>query len=280
MGGLSGLSGLRGLSGLTARPAAGGFDADAQTFFTDADITDATQRTAVNDLVVGLKANGTWSKYHVIYPLVGGTASRHSFNLKNPATFRITWSGGVTHNSNGITGNGSTGVGNTGYTPSTSATIGDNHISIYSRTDRAFANLYEMGSMNFGGAPPTYTHWGFTLKNNGSNSCLALLLGGDTNPNPFFANSDSRGFYTTTRSDTISVLMYRNGSSVVNTAQPQSVAPSHPISILALNQNGSNVAHSTVELAFTSIGLGLTAAQAAADYTTIQAFQTALSRQV
>jgi hypothetical protein len=45
-----------------------------------------------------------------IYPFVGGTASTHKWNLTDPrdldAAYRLSFSGGWTHNANGITGNG------------------------------------------------------------------------------------------------------------------------------------------------------------------------------
>jgi hypothetical protein len=90
-------------------------DADAVIFFGFAGITDPTQKSAVNTLVLALKAAGVWSKCTAIYPFVGGTATAHSRNLRSTA-FTITWNGIVTHNANGVTGNGSTGYGDTGVT--------------------------------------------------------------------------------------------------------------------------------------------------------------------
>jgi len=86
-----------------------GPDPDAQAFITAAGITNPTQQSAINDLVVGLKADGLWTSMTAIYPLVGGTASSHKYNLKDPrdldVAYRLTFYGGWTHSSNGITGN-------------------------------------------------------------------------------------------------------------------------------------------------------------------------------
>lgn len=72
-----------------------GYDSDAEAFFTAASITDDTQKTAVNQLVLDLKAAGVWTKSKVIYPFVGGTTGTHKYNLKNPldtdGAFRITF---------------------------------------------------------------------------------------------------------------------------------------------------------------------------------------------
>ena len=68
-------AGLTDIVGLTT-------DADAQAFITAAAITDPTQQTAINNLVVGMKADGTWTKMKAIYPFVGGTASTTNTTLK------------------------------------------------------------------------------------------------------------------------------------------------------------------------------------------------------
>jgi len=266
MGGLSGLSGLRGLAGLTARPAAaGGFDADAQTFFTDADITDATQRTAVNDLVVGLKANGTWSKYHAIYPLVGGTASRHSYNLKNPATFQITWAGTVTHNSDGVTGNGTNGTGDTGYIENTNSTANSLHLSCYSRS-------------NFTAAA---TDIGTRITNPNSSRLVLSWTDNNTyyamNSADFsIANVGTTGHFVVARTSSSLTKLYRNGAvRTTNTSAP-GILQTAAYAVLSL----PGAEFSNRNYALFTIGLGLTDSEVAADYTTIQAYQTTLSRQV
>ena len=60
------------------------YDADAQAFLTAASITDPTISGAINTLVVQMKADNIWTKMKAIYPLVGGTATTHKWNLKNP----------------------------------------------------------------------------------------------------------------------------------------------------------------------------------------------------
>jgi len=247
-----------------------GFDSDAQAFFTAANITDATQRTAVNNLVIGLKANGTWADHQAIYPFVGGSASQHSYNLKNPATFQITWSGTVTHNANGVTGNGSTGFGDTGFNPSTNGTLGNSHISLYSRTDQAI-NLIDMGATI--GATAWLIH--------------TRLLAGDFSPDlgassrPNFATPNSLGYFAASRLNTTNISGYKDGVVVINNvSNSTSASPNGSLYLLASNQNGSASLHSQRNFAFASIGLGLTSAESTADYTTIQAYETALNRSI
>jgi hypothetical protein len=112
------------------------YDTDAEAFFTAAGITDVGQKNAVNDLVLSLKADSLWSKMTAIYPFVGGSASTHAVNLKSPGTYDLTFYGGWTHNSNGITGNASTGYADTGINENSVLTLNDTHLSIYSRTNK------------------------------------------------------------------------------------------------------------------------------------------------
>lgn len=80
-----------------------GADADALAFITAANITDTTQKSAVTQLVTDLKSANIWTKMKAIYPFVGGTASSHRFNLKDPrdldVAFRLVFNGGWTHSS-------------------------------------------------------------------------------------------------------------------------------------------------------------------------------------
>jgi len=61
-----------------------GLDPDALAFLTAAGITDATITAAIDTLVLDLKGYGIWTKMKAIYPFVGGTATTHKYNLKDP----------------------------------------------------------------------------------------------------------------------------------------------------------------------------------------------------
>jgi hypothetical protein len=93
-------------------PPAPTFDTDAQAFFTQIETVEGitlttTEKDAVNDLVVGLKADSLWTKMDSIYPFVGSDADACKYNLKDPqdtnAAYRITWYGTNTFNSDGVT---------------------------------------------------------------------------------------------------------------------------------------------------------------------------------
>ena len=97
---------------------AGSYDADAQTYFTAAGITDAGHKSAWNTFVLDCKANGNWTPLIAAYPVIGGTSGTHAINAKTPGTYNLSFTG-ITHNSSGITGDGITNNVNTGIQPST-----------------------------------------------------------------------------------------------------------------------------------------------------------------
>jgi hypothetical protein len=258
------------------------FDPDAQAFITAAAITDNTQKNAINTLVVQLKADGLWSKMKAIYPIVGGTASTHKWNLKDPrdldAAFRLTFATGWTHSANGMTPNGTTSYADTFLIPNTSMVVNSAHLSYYSRTDSAILNEIPIGvSLNLGG--------------NGLN----LVIRRNTNVNSFRATSaifsgvvdststDSRGLTTGSITSSSSRKIYKNGTLLnTNSSTITQVRSTGKIFIGAVNITdlGGATFFTNKECAFASIGDGLTDTESANLYTAVQAFQTTLSRQV
>jgi hypothetical protein len=138
-------------------------DPDAEAFLTAAGITDATITDAINTFVLSLKSDGIWTKMKAIYPLVGGTAATHKFNLKDPrdldAAFRLTFFGGITHSANGIQGNGTNGYADTYLLRSV---IGQNSLAFaaYSRTNQTRTE-YDFGAFT---ATPSTTGSHFLSK--------------------------------------------------------------------------------------------------------------------
>ena len=108
---------LGGNTGIYLASLAPSVDPDAQAFITAASITDPTQQSAINQLVVDLKGYGVWTKMKALYPFVGGTAAQHKWNLKDPrdldAAFRLTFTNAWTHASTGMTPNGTSAFANT-----------------------------------------------------------------------------------------------------------------------------------------------------------------------
>ena len=248
-------------------------DADAQAFITAATITDNTQKSAITQLVLDLKSANIWSKMKALYPFVGGTATTHKFNLKDPrdldAAYRLVFNGGWTHSSTGAKPNGTTAYADTKLAPST---MGQNsiHASFYSRTNTTGA-FYDVGCYNAGGgvligvkfvSNTTSIVYTNTISNNQSV---------DTNP--------TTGLYLASRTTSSTNYLYRNGTLIVAGTRA-SLPPINLNMYLAADNEGTPQAYSTREQAFASIGDGLTGSESTALYNAVNSFQVALSRNV
>lgn len=249
-------------------------DPDAQAFITAASITDPTQQSAINQLVVDLKGYNVWSKMKALYPFVGGTASSHSYNLKNTAQFQITWNGGVTHSSTGVTGNGTNGFGNTGLLPSTQLSLNNTHISYYTRTNNNGSTWAEAGVLN--GNQGIFIIPKFDGSATGAYRAVnSSQVGPNTSP------TDVRGLYIASRITSGAMKLYRNSSTLFNDTQASGALFSlGNVFLLASNVTGAANYFSGRQSAFASIGDGLSDTEAANFYTAVQTFQTTLGRSI
>ena len=263
--------------GVRVQSSGGGVDADAQAFITAASITDSTQQSAITTLVSQLKGYGIWTKLKAVYPFVGGSASSHKFNLKDPrdldAAFRLTFNGGWTHSATGAKPNGTTGWATTYFNPVTQlSTQSNNHISTYLRTNIDEFSV-DIGVFQELGNP-------FDIESRISN--VSYVFNGVPGVYVSFATTDSKGFYINTRqSSTLHKVFVSNVLKGSNTSTFQ-LLPNANIAIGARFNvtTGTTYAYSSKEQAFTSIGDGLTDTEAANFYTAVQAYQTTLGRAV
>jgi hypothetical protein len=250
-------------------------DLDAQNFLMAAQITDSTQASAVQNLTAGLKYYSLWSKMQAAYPFVGGTSTTQKFNLKSPydadASFRLTFSGGWTHSTNGALPNGTNGFANTFYIPNTSGSQNNAHASLYLRTNTA-ANVKDFGASQ--GSPTRQTYIG---ARDASNAQAWGLNSGSVDVGN---QANSQGLWTVTRSDATSVLGYKNGTLLNTNALPSTGQNTVAYYISAFNNNGTAAQFSNRQVAFGSIGTGLSGTDLTNLYTVVQAYQTELSRQV
>lgn len=96
------------------------YEAETQIFIDAALLTDETQTEALNVFVRRLKGANKYSTniyplFKAIWPLIGGTALKHSYNLIDPTKFQLAFFGSATHNASGITGDGITFYADTGW---------------------------------------------------------------------------------------------------------------------------------------------------------------------
>lgn len=255
-------------------------DSDAQAFVTNAAIVDQVQATAVNNLVVGMKADGIWSKMKAIYPFVGGSASAHKFNLKDPrdldAAFRIVFNGGWTHSNNGATPNGTNGYADTKLIPSNVLQATNAHHAYYLRTNKSIASSVAYGCEGNSGATNRFSFYPYAF-NIGWISDIY-----DNSQSRITSNSGaSTGLIIGTRASSSSNKIFRNNVQLASTTNnTNGTRPSVNYIIGAYNVVNSIQFYDTNQLAFASIGDGLTDTDAANLYTRVNNFQVALSRNV
>jgi len=258
-------------------------DADAQAFIAAAGITNLTQAAAINTLVNDLKTYGLWTKMKALYPMVGGSATSHKFNLKDPrdldAAYRLVFNGGWVHSSTGALPNGTTAYADTKLNPFgvfNNTTYA--HLSYYSRTSSGFNNSeYGMGSNTIS-----------------PNSSLCFVLRRANNLQAFystFSNStyyytqnststDGSGLFVGTQQGANIKLFKQNILQVSNTQIGSSTPPNLNIFIGSLNLDGLSTGYTNKESAFASIGDGLSDTEATNFYKSVQKFQTTLGRQI
>jgi hypothetical protein len=247
-------------------------DVNARLFLGATNIQDATITSAVDTLVQGLKTDGIWSKLKAVYPFVGGTATTHKFNLANAldedSAFRLTFSGGWTHSTNGATPNGTNGYANTFLNFKTILNVNSHSFGIYSRTQdvSGAAKLYGCSTgSNY-------------LQNNVS---VGDFISGTISNQLSYTASPTTGLILASRTTSTLFKAFRNnillGSKTTNVVD----IPTANFYFGARNENNiTQASYNPYQHAFAFLGDGLTDTEASNLYTRVQAFQTTLNRQV
>lgn len=250
------------------------YDADAKAFINAAGITDATQQLAITTLVSSLQNDNLWTNMKAIYPMVGGTATTHMYNLKDPqdtdAAFRLTFAGGWTHSTTGATPNGTNAGGDTHFIPNDQfSSFNAMSFGYYSRETSDASSLgYDMGV--YQAAKTT----GFLIQYANK---FYYSLNQTTYETP--ANTHTDGFFVANRSGASAIEGYRNGSSI-DTGTDTSAVSAATVSMQVGRFGGGNY-WGNKECAFAFIYDGsLDATQNLNLYNAVQAFNTTLGRQV
>jgi hypothetical protein len=259
-------------------------DADAFNFIETAGIVDETQQVAINSLVLGLKSTNLWTKMQALYPFVGGNATSHKYNLKDPrninSAFRILFNGAVTHNNSGVSAS-LAGYGETNFIPSASfADISSSiHIAIQISTrpvniDTSFLNF--MGDQ----LPKDYAQPGLTIGyGNGSlrSDAYAYAGGGSSN---YASGGTLDGLHVATKTSAVGMTAYRVRASGTNSATGGStfVKTSANTDTIRLFGAYLNNLSGGVLYQYASIGTGLSATDVSSLYSLITAFNNTLGR--
>lgn len=255
-------------------------ETDADAFITAASISDYTQKVALNVLVLGYKDEGIWTTRRAIYPFIGGTATTHKFNLKNPldtdAAHRLTFSGGWTHSATGALPNGTNAYADTHINPSTDLTSNNLAISYYSRTPLNTAlDQIDIGVISAGNYLYLSTQYNASgLVNRFFSRNTSGAIGCDT------LNTIAQGFYQSSKtSNAASAFKTFKDGVLQDTETGSGSNPNANIYIGAGNNSGTAAFFTNRECCFASIGDGMSDADALAEYNIVQAFQITLIRQ-
>ena len=250
-----------------------GYDPDAAAFF--ARVTAAggtlsnTEKTAVNQLVLDLKANSLWTPMKAIYPMVGASAAACAQNLKS-SSFTGSFSSGWTYSSSGIKGNGTSTYMNTFLSPFGNLSLNSTHLSYYTN-ENVKIGAFQMG-IYVGGKTMIGARFDATQNYYGVNQSADTLDSETSNVNSFICLSRISS----------TQFKYYKKNTIYQTQNINSATLSGSnIYVGALNLDNVTVFYpDTAQCAFASIGDGLTDTQASDLYTCVQTFQTTLSRQV
>jgi hypothetical protein len=268
-------------------------DTDATLFVQVSGITDTTQRGAIVDLVKDLKSNNLWSKMKAVYPMVGGTAETHKWNLKDPrdvdAAFRLSFIGGWTHSSTGADPNGTNAYANTFFTPNGQLALFDGHLSYYARENITVTGTTQAllgvggNSGGWNGREAWFIEFASNNANYSHHSTNATTDRGWVTP-----TISMQGYSIGTRrtSDPTTLKFFKNNILIASasTSVAGQALNIYPVYIASFRNEtaGSPFAsnYTSNQCAFATIGNGLTDAEASSLYTIVQKYQTTLGRQV
>lgn len=256
--------------GITARPTSSAYGTLTTAWIAATGETDLTILGALNTLETDLTTYGLTAKMKALYPMVGGGATKHSYNFMNTAQYQLTFSGGWTHSSTGALPNGTNGYASTGIKVSDFAadSIGT---GVYLRTNADVLGV-DVGTIEINGRFQLLTRYAGSIYSAFPNG-NALATG---------STSDSRGLTSIGRVSTSSRKTFKNGALVFTSSETLTTTVglnAYDFKIGA--SGGSSVTwYSNKQNALTAFKLAFTDTDEANFYTAVQAFQTTLSRQV
>jgi hypothetical protein len=248
-------------------------DPDVLAFLAATGITDATITAAITQLVADLKSYSLWSSMVALYPIVGGTATTHKYNLKNPvdsdAAFRLSFIGGWTHAATGATPNGTNGYADTHCVLSANTTQNSQALGYYSRTNILNESI-DMGCRDATYFSYVLFRWYYPVSIGSINGNTDIAIHEIYDTACFLINSRTGAANFISQMDTTQTTITQTSTGISTKS----------MYIGAFNNNGIAVAFTPRETAFNFISTGLNSTQLTNMYTIVQAFQTALGREV
>lgn len=238
---------------------------------------------AVSRFVRGCRSAGVWDKLLRVNLFCGTNLSACLVPLKvgggNSTDTNTNFVSGDYTEATGLTGNGSTKRLATGIVPSTMLTANSTHLAIYNRSSTLGAG----GQLSMGARTSTSAAMYLNAPEVTDNKAYSAQYDTNTSQGRIVSTSalsTAYGFIVASRTAANLHTIYRNGASVGSNATTGGSLPAVGIAVVAWNNNGTPADYGAAPCGGYSIGAGLTAQEALAYYTAMQAFQTAMGRQV
>jgi len=214
---------------------------------------DASVKNAQNTMVKTLVDNGIWSKLDLLYIYAGHTNDNGEslINWINPATFQATlYNSPAFVSLEGFTGNGTSAKIGHNWIPNTD---GVNYqqdsasLFVYSRTNNT-ENVYDVSAW---GAPYSLMR----LRTTGDQTVMYLNQNGSTTT---AGQTNSSGFYVSTRNDGVTLKVYRNSIEIDSEADASTGMSANELFSLGDSSHGT---WSTKQLSCLGAGAGLSPAE-------------------
>jgi hypothetical protein len=204
----------------------------------------------------------------------GSMLDQMKFNLKNTGSFSGSYFGGWNPGYGGNRPNGTTGYMDTNFAPASNLTLSSAHNSVYLRTNLPISPQVAFGVEQLANQRMVLYPYGFNI------GWISDLYDNSTS-RISSSSGTSTGFVLGSRASASSHKLFRNSVQLASsTSATTGTLPTLNYYIGGVNLNGSPSFYSTNQIAFYSLGDGLTDYEAKALYWIVQKYQTTLGRQV
>jgi hypothetical protein len=235
-------------------------------------------KTRVNDLIVGLKADGVWDKIDVIWLFASDNTNYQQTVVDLKTRGQIAGIGTITQSAAGWTGDGTTGYIRTQFTPSVDGvnwTATSFHMAASIQNSRTTNLDHEACGVALSSIDTSVRLLPLSSFFPGK-----LAWNAQTAVNSYAANTsptNAKGLYVVTLSTPTSQAIYKNGNTtpVDTDTKPCSGLPTSGVYVLALNFGDSPLGFSADTVGFFCCGGTLTAAQAASLASRVNTYLTA-----
>ena len=230
----------------------------------------AARRTLINTLIAALKSGGVWTKLDALYVMAAHdaqaaqrnwVADRYNLTPVASPTFTV---------DRGYAGDGAAAYLNTGFNPATAVspkyTQNSGFIAVWNRTERAGADVSQMGSrattVSYVNIIGRAANGNFVGRLNSGTNALSVAMA--LNAGHFIAN----------RSASNALQGYKNGVSVTTSSVASTAVPDVAMALLARSLvGGSPDTFTSDQLLSASIGSSLSSGEALALYNALDAYR-------